>query len=272
MATTAFQRGILRLLAPSRKERESYVAGGVALNVLLRAPRRSQDIDLFHDTREAVAATVAADRRQLAAEGYDVVMLREAPTFAEAEVRRGPESTLIQWAQDSAFRFFPLSEDAELGLALHPFDLATNKALAMAGRLEARDWVDLLTSVDKIQPLGYLAWAACGKDPGFNPSSLLQEMQRSGRYPQAVLDRLDFGGERIDAGLLGQRWRQELSSAEAICEALPADAVGTCVVATDGELFRGDVATLQDALRGQALRYHQGTIGGAWPTFPDARA
>jgi len=41
----------------------------VALNVLLRAPRRSQDIDLFHDTREAVAATVTADRGQLAAAG-----------------------------------------------------------------------------------------------------------------------------------------------------------------------------------------------------------
>lgn len=269
MATTAFQRGILRLLAPSRKERESYVAGGVALNTLLRAPRRSQDIDLFHDTRQAVAATVAADRRQLADEGYEVLMLREAATFAEAEIRQGPESTLIQWAQDSAFRFFPLCEDDELGLTLHPFDLATNKALAMAGRLEARDWVDLLTSVDRIQPLGYLAWAACGKDPGFNPSSLLQEMRRSGRYPQAVLDRLDLGGERIDAALLGERWRRELSSADAICDALPVDALGTCVVSTDGELFRGDLGTLQEALRGQRLRYHHGTIGGAWPTFPN---
>ncbi|HET9767709.1 MAG TPA: hypothetical protein VFS60_12720 [Thermoanaerobaculia bacterium] len=122
MATTTFQRGILRLLAPSRKERES---------------RRSQNIDLFHDTREAVAASVAADRRQLADAGYELAMQREAPTFAEAEVRRGAESTLIQWTQDSAFRFFPLCENEELGLTLHPFDLATNKALAMAGRLEA---------------------------------------------------------------------------------------------------------------------------------------
>jgi hypothetical protein len=40
--------------ARSRKQRESYVAGGVALNTLLRAPRRSQDIDLVHDSREAV--------------------------------------------------------------------------------------------------------------------------------------------------------------------------------------------------------------------------
>jgi hypothetical protein len=270
MATTEFQRGILRLLAPSRKERESYVAGGVALNTLLRAPRRSQDIDLFHDTREAVAASVTADRRQLADAGYEVVMLREAPTFAEAEVRHGAESTLIQWAQDSAYRFFPLCENEELGLTLHPFDLATNKALAMAGRLEARDWVDLLTSIDRIQPLGYLAWAACGKDPGFNPLSLLQEMRRSGRYPQAVLDRLDLGGERLDARLLGERWRQELSAAESICDALPVDAVGACVVSAEGELFRGDLEALREAVRSGRLRYHQGTIGGAWPSFPNA--
>ena len=55
MALTEFQRDILRLLAPSRLERESYVAGGVALNTQLLAPRRSRDIDLFHDTIEAVA-------------------------------------------------------------------------------------------------------------------------------------------------------------------------------------------------------------------------
>lgn len=103
MATTEFQRRILRLLAPSC----------------------SQDIDLFHDTREAVVATMAADRRLLVESGYEVDLLREAPTFAEAAVRRGAESTLIQWAQDSAFRFFPLIEDEELGLTLSPFDLAT---------------------------------------------------------------------------------------------------------------------------------------------------
>ncbi len=213
---------------------------------------------------------MAADRRQLEDAGYALAMLREAPTFAEAEVRRGAASTLIQWARDSAFRFFPLVEDEELGLALHPFDLATNKALAMAGRLEARDWVDLLTSVDRIQPLGFLAWAACGKDPGFNPLSLLQEMRRSGRYPQAVLDRLDLGGERLDAQVLGERWRQQLTAADAVCEALPVEAIGACVVSTDSELFRGDLEALRAALASGQLRYHHGTIGGAWPSFPSS--
>lgn len=268
MATTQLQRRILRLLAPSRKERESYVAGPVTLNTLLRTPRRSQDIDLFHDTHEAVVATIAMDRRLLGDAGYDLVLLREAPTFAEAEVRLGAESTLIQWAQDSAFRFFPLIEDEELGLALSPFDLATNKVLAMAGRLEARDWIDLLTSIERVQPLGYLAWAACGKDPGFNPLSLLQEIRRGGRYSQAELDRLDLAGERLDAAALGRRWHEALAAAPPICEALPAEEVGTCVVGADDDLFRGDLAALEEALRGGDVRFHRGTLGGAWPTFP----
>lgn len=267
MATTELQRRILRLLAPSRKERESYVAGGVALNALLRAPRRSQDVDLFHDTREAVVETVAADRRLLAEAGYEVVPLREALTFFEAQVHHGAASTLVQWTQDSAFRFFPLVEDDELGLALNPFDLATNKVLAMAGRLEARDWVDLLTSLEGVQPLAYLCWAACGKDPGFSPPSLLQEIRRGGRYSQAELDRLDLGGERLDGALLGRLWHEALSAAPAIFEALPADEVGTCVVEASGALFRGDQATLERALGQESLRFHHGTIGGAWPTF-----
>jgi hypothetical protein len=262
VATTELQRRILRLLAPSRKERESYVAGGVALNALLRAPRRSQDVDLFHDTREAVVETVAADRRLLAEAGYEVVPLREALTFFEADVRHGAAST-----QDSAFRFFPVVEDDELGLALSPFDLATNKVLAMAGRLEARDWVDLLTSLDGVQPLAYLCWAACGKDPGFSPPSLLQEIRRGGRYSQAELDRLDLGGERLDGARLGRHWHEALSAAPAIFEALPAEEVGTCVVEAGGALFRGDQATLERALGQESLRFHRGTIGGAWPTF-----
>jgi hypothetical protein len=45
----------------------------------------------------------------------------------------------MEWARDSAFRFFPLVENSELGLVLHPFDLAVNKVLALVGRGEARD-------------------------------------------------------------------------------------------------------------------------------------
>ena len=80
MAVTRVQSDILRLLAKLRRERgESYVAGGVALNILLAAPRRSRDIDLFHDTEEALSKTWAADRQLLAGNGFALDVLRMPP-------------------------------------------------------------------------------------------------------------------------------------------------------------------------------------------------
>ena len=66
MALAAFQRDVCRLLADNRiRSGESYVPGGAALNELLRAPRRSRDLDLFHDTEEALAVSWRADRESL---------------------------------------------------------------------------------------------------------------------------------------------------------------------------------------------------------------
>ena len=266
MAVTPFQCGILQRLARQRRERgESYVAGGVALNMLLAAPRRSRDIDLFHDTEAALAATWAADRALLETGGYEVMPLREAASFVEAVVSRGNDRTDIQWARDSAFRFFPLVEDETMGLALHPFDLATNKVLAMAGRLEVRDWVDAVSCDAALQPLGYLLWAACGKDPGYNPRSLLAIAGRL-HYSRAEVDTLDFAvGERPDAAALGARWHEALAEAGNIIASLPAPEAGTCVVARDGQLLRERATALPRLLQTDGIRFHQGRIGGAWP-------
>ncbi len=113
----------------------------------------------------------------------DVSIVRESAAFVEALVT-GPEGRfVVEWARDSAFRFFPLMEDDVLGLTLHPFDLATNKVLALAGRLEVRNWIDVLTCDEQLQPFGYLAYAACGKDPGYNPVSLLELAKRHPKRP-----------------------------------------------------------------------------------------
>lgn len=267
MALTAFQRGICRLLAPSRIERDSYIAGGVALNVLLKAPRRSRDIDLFHDAMEALRVSVDQDAKLLAEAGYTVRFIRQAPAFAEAMVEQESQSVLLQWACDSAFRFFPLVQDEDLGLALHPFDLATNKALAMAGRLEPRDWIDLMTCHQRLQPLGYLVWAACGKDPGYNPRSLLNEMRRASHYAQEELNLLDFDGPAPDAARLGKQWHAMLHQAEAICQTLPAENAGSCVCTRESDLCRLPPDELASALPADQIRFHHGAIGGAWPTF-----
>jgi hypothetical protein len=265
MAVTAFQSAILRLLAVRRKELgESYVAGGVALNQLISSARLSRDIDLFHDTEASLASTWAGDRDLLRANGYDVQVLREALSFVEARVVRNGEHTLMQWARDSAYRFFPLMTDEILGLTLHPFDLATNKVLAMAGRVEPRDWVDVIHCDEHIQGFGYLVWAACGKDPGFNPDSLLAAAARA-HYSQEEIDTLDFMGPLPDAKVLGKRWHEMLDSARQIVKRLPSEEIGTCIVSRAGELFKGDVDFLVQELNNKAVSFHAGRIGGSWP-------
>lgn len=65
-------------------------------------------------------------------------------TFRKAEVSRGNDTVEIDWAADSAFRFFPIERDERLGWCLHLFDVATNKALTLSARTETRDYVDIV--------------------------------------------------------------------------------------------------------------------------------
>jgi hypothetical protein len=247
MALTPLQRDVCRLLADDRKARgESYVAG-------------------VHDTEQAVADTWAHDRGLLVRAGFDVDPVRERPAFVEARVRRAGEAVLVEWAQDSAFRFFPLVEHAVLGLTLHPFDLATNKLLALVGRREPRDWIDTLRCHEAVQSLGYLAWAASGKDPGLGPRAILEEAARSVRYTQTELDGLDFEGAPPSAAELSKRWREALAEGRQVVDTLPAEHAGSCVLDEGGALLDAAVAELAQALARGAVRFHRGRIHGAFP-------
>jgi hypothetical protein len=266
MALTESQRAICRLIARQRlASGESYVAGGVALNTLTGAMRISRDLDLFHDTAEAVAASWQADRKLLESHGYQVRAQRERDAFVEATVSKGGESVLMQWAPDSAFRFFPLVEHGDFGLTLHAFDLATNKVLALVGRLEARDWVDVIQCHERIQRLGYLAWAASGKDPGFSPAAILEQAARSARYSAPEIAALSFAGTPPDAAELSRRWHAMLEEARELVAALPPAETGKCVLDERGDLFAGDASRLQAALTAHAVRFHEGRIRGALP-------
>lgn len=270
MAVTDLQRLVCRLLADARRSRhESYIAGGVALNAKLRTPRLSRDIDIFHDTAEALQSSWQTDRALLESHGLQVEPLREQPWFVEARIRRQSEAVVIQWTRDSAFRFFPLVEDPDFGLVLHPFDLATNKVLALVGRLEPRDWIDVLECDARLQPLGYLAWAASGKDPGFSPRGILAEAARSGRYSAEELASLDFDGPPPDPADLSRRWHSALRNAAEICDLLPPASVGCCVLdGATGVLFQGSPEELGPALREGRIVFHRGHLGGSVPSLP----
>ena len=268
MPLTQFQRDLCRLIARNRiAQGEAYIAGGVALSTVLRTARISRDLDLFHDTHESLAKTFAADLRLLRENQYQVEVLHERPTYVEATVVKADRNTVIQWACDSAYRFFPLVEHPDIGLSLHPFDLATNKVLALVGHAEARDWIDVIDCHRLLQPLGYLMWAACGKDPSLSPTFILDEAARTARYTQVELADLAFDGPTPDAQDLARQWKEMLKQAQDIHGILPPERAGCCVLGSDLELYTAPAAFLSRDLAEGKLIFHGGRIGGAWPVF-----
>jgi hypothetical protein len=62
MPLTEFQRGVARLIATNRRP-ESHVAGGAVINRGESALRISNDLDIFQDAADIVAACAEADER-----------------------------------------------------------------------------------------------------------------------------------------------------------------------------------------------------------------
>ena len=224
----------------------------------------SHDIDVFSDTDEALYFSANADRETLKSTGLAVAVKRELPFMIEVTVSDGKETTDIQWVKDSAYRFFPLVEDDVLGVTLHPFDLATNKLLALASRNVPRDWIDMVSCSEILQPLGLLAWAANGKDKGLTPRFIL-EMAAKVHYSQSELDLAILSTENIDVVAMSEKWRAMLDDARCMITVLPPDKIGSAVLNRDGTLFKGTTETLAAALREDAVVFHPGRICGAWP-------
>jgi len=224
MPVTKFQAKIARLLAVNRSA-DSYLAGGAALHFEPNSIRYSQDLDYFHDSEGRVAKAYEADQKLLLAEGIDVSVEMHQPGYIRVIARKGKDATKIEWAHDSAWRFMPTYLVEDRGFCLHPIDLAINKVLALAGRDEPRDFLDVLHAHRNILALPGLVWAACGKDQGFNPNSLLELLQRKGKYQAADFQRLRLNIE-IDLQKMKQEWLAALEQTRFVIDYLPTSEVG----------------------------------------------
>ena len=266
MPLSSFQVEVLRLIARNRSP-DSYVAGATVLHREKRTPRYSLDLDLFHDLEESVALSAEADATTLREAGYEVSWLLRTPAFHRAVTRLDAASLRIEWAQDNAFRFFPIQQDDRFGYRLHDADAAVNKVLALAGRNEIRDFVDVLHLNDTYLSLGALAWAACGQDPGYTPDFLLEQTARHAAYTETDLHRLALR-EPLDLGALKRRWLIARDEARTLVADLPASEVG-CLYLDSG----GRPATPDPSSDGfPALTRHRGSVRGAWPTVAAPRA
>ena len=256
-----FEKNVLRLLAANRNP-ESYVAGATVFLRREDSHRQSQDIDVFHDTVQSLKRAAEQDAAVLQSNGYTLEWAETQEMLQRATVSKAGRSTKVEWAYDSAFRFFPVQPDADFGFVLHPLDGATNKMLALAGRGELRDYLDVLFLHRNVLSLGALAWAACGKDMGFTPQFLIEEAQRLAHYPAARLNTLLLR-EPVDLVECKRQWVAAVAEANALFLKLPPEEIG-CLYLDDKEQA---VTPNPTAPEFASLRRHFGSVRGALPAI-----
>jgi len=263
MPLSPIQKEVLAILAANRSE-ESHFAGGVLFNWPEDSARFSYDLDIFHELAEEVTRASNLDVASLRSAGFHVETpsrygeWEKEATFRKAKVSRSGQHVEIDWAADSAFRFFPIERDPLLGWRLHLFDAATNKALTLSARTETRDYVDIV-EIHKTFPLAAICWAACGKDPGFTPLSLLKMMRRFARIDPATLQEIQ--ARAIDPKVLKTIWIEISDEAEAkmtrFADEKPDVPIGVAFVDASGKPgWMGDNPN---------LRPHGPSIRGCWP-------
>lgn len=163
--------------------------------------RQTRDLDFFGLTGEAVDRLVPAVERALKAGGFAVERVQVNPGFARLLVARGDERTELDLAADA--RLFP-AEPGSPAPTLGGEELAVDKVLAIFGRAEARDFVDLM-AVEPHYGLEHLCELAREKDRGFTPAMFAEMLSAFGRLRRAEFEVDDPGYER----LVGQveHWR-----------------------------------------------------------------
>lgn len=261
MSLTDYQKEVARLLAANRNP-DSHFAGGALLNRAEAGLRYSDDPDIFRDAAEQVAVAAVADARLLVDSGHSVTWTHQGEAVRRAIVGRGADRLRLDWSYDSAFRFFPVQPDPDFGYLLHLADLATNKVLALAGRGEVRDYLDVLQLDREYLGLGALMWAACGKDPGLTPDLLLQGTNRHSRHQPIDLER-EHLARPVDLRELKRQWLDARRHAEDLFERLPEADLGCLYIAPSGEPITPDP---DDPAFFEATR-HFGTVRGAWPSL-----
>lgn len=263
MPVTNFQREVLGVLAGLRSP-TSHFAGSLPLHISVESSRFSHDFNIFHDAERELALASVADVAALERNGYTVEKGDWTSSFRRIRIWRDQEKLDVDYAFDSAMRFFPAQPDTELGWKLHAFDLATNKSLALAARAETRDLVDIVEWSRRFS-LAAIVWAACGKDPGYNPIMLLGWMRRFAKIRPEQLR--EIAARHIDPVELKSEWLEMAVVADetltALADAQPDVPIGVIFTRDDGLPVWPDDPT--KPLAEQGLQIHHPTLGGCWP-------
>lgn len=136
------QEQVAEIIAGLEEAKDFALAGGAAL-IARGDERQTRDLDFFGLTSDEVDRLVPAVDRALRAAGFTVVHVQGNPGFARIAVEGGGDRTEVDLGADA--RLFPAAPWHRAPV-LNGEELAVDKVLAVFGRAEARDFVDLLAS------------------------------------------------------------------------------------------------------------------------------
>lgn len=140
------------------------LAGGAALICTGLVQRRTKDLDFFTPDPQVVTAAATALERAAGDRGWQVERIRSHPAFVRLVVRKSSDEVLVELAHD--FRL-QQTQDLGFGPVLSVEELGADKLLALLGRGEPRDFVDVHALSQRLGTDRMLALAA-SKDTGFD--------------------------------------------------------------------------------------------------------
>lgn len=181
------QQKVARVLANAVADAGFAMAGGSALNALGLSDRLSEDIDAFSATCRDVRIPAVRATDAFRAEGWDVEVDRDTPTFCRLVVttaRRRRTQVVVELGQDAIEWGM---QQSSVGPVLTVRELAANKVLAAFGRIKPRDVCDLRVLAEHVEVARMLRDAkaarmlrdAKAKDDGFNLAVLTEMMRRT---------------------------------------------------------------------------------------------
>ena len=199
---TPLQEEVAAVIAALAEAKDFALAGGAALIMREQIERGTRDLDFFGLSAAAVDRLVPVAEQALRRSGFDVERVLSGTGFARLVVQGFGEQTEVDLAADA--RLFP----AELGRAGIPLlsseELAVDKVLAVFGRAEARDFIDLMAMETQFD-LGRLFTLAAEKDPGFDPRVFADVVGRVSRLSRAEFPIDDQTYEKLEQVVT--RWR-----------------------------------------------------------------
>jgi hypothetical protein len=180
------------------------LAGGAALIARGEIDRRTRDLDFFGLTGDAVDRLLPAAEDALREAGLSVERVQVNPGFARLIVASADDRTELDLAADA--RLFP-AEPGEPAPTLRGEELAVDKVLALFGRAEARDFVDLM-AVEPRYGLDRLCQLAAQKDRGFTLTMFADMLGRFSRLRREEFELDDARYEHL-ADEVGH-WREHV--------------------------------------------------------------